>query len=83
MIALPNQPTSDWVMTAGADDSGDCNWDCDGDYTEDDGTCHETTVVCNIESGGTKIGTGTKPIRRFQTITPPVEVPRIVKVVMC
>ena len=55
------KPTnSDWVMTAGADDSGDCNWDCDGDYTEDDGTCHETTVVCNIESGGTKIGTGTQ-----------------------
>ena len=51
---------SDWVMTAGADDSGDCNWNCDGDYTEDNGACHETTVACNIESGGTKIGTGTQ-----------------------
>ena len=51
---------SGWVMGAGADDSGDCNWNCDGDYTEDNGACHETTVACNIESGGTKIGTGTQ-----------------------
>ena len=57
---------SDWLMGAGADDSGDCNWNCDGDYTEDNGTCHETNVVCDIESGGTKIGTGTKT---YQTST--------------
>ena len=54
---------SDWVMTAGASQSSECNWDCDGDYTEDDRACHETTVGCDIMSGGTgstKIGTGTK-----------------------
>ena len=58
----PDKPAdSDWVMTAGASQSSDCNWDCKSTHTEDTNVCYLTTQVCAIEnSSKNKIGTGTQ-----------------------
>ena len=60
--ACTGKPTqhAGWTNPAGSDESSDCTWFCDSDYTHNDGICYANTKVCDIEnSKGTKIGTGT------------------------
>ena len=59
----PNPEGSNWNYVAGsASAPADCNWDCQGDYTEYNSiACYPATKVCNlVDRDGTKIGEGTQ-----------------------